>query len=44
MSDDAVSNLLEDAYLILEYAVRAGRLPDDALPDAIRAVETNRMD
>ncbi|SRR6266436_4398559 len=41
MGDGTVTNLLEDAYLILEYAVRAGRLPDDTLPNAIREVETS---
>lgn len=35
-----VAGLLHDGYLVLEYAVRAGRLPDEALPNVIREVET----
>jgi hypothetical protein len=31
--------LLQDARLVVEYASRAGRLPDDALPKAIEAAE-----
>ena len=31
--------LLSDARLVLGYAVRAGRLPDDTLPNAIAAIE-----
>jgi hypothetical protein len=34
-----VQNLLDDAYLVMEYAVRAGRLPDDSLANAIKDVE-----
>jgi hypothetical protein len=41
MDSGAVTNLLEDAYLVLQYAVRAGRLPDATLPNAIREVEAN---
>jgi hypothetical protein len=41
MGNSAVTSLLEDAYLVLQYAVRAGRLPDDSLPNAIREVETS---
>jgi hypothetical protein len=41
MDSGTVTNLLEDAYLVLQYAVRAGRLPDATLPNAIREVETS---
>jgi hypothetical protein len=41
MDNGVVTNLLEDAYLVLQYAVRAGRLPDATLPNAIREVETS---
>ena len=37
----AVTSLLEDAYLVLQYAVRAGRLPDATLPNAIKEVEAS---
>jgi len=41
MENSAVTNLLEDAYLVLQYAVRAGRLPDATLPNAIKEVEAS---
>jgi len=41
MDNGAVTKLLEDAYLVLQYAVRAGRLPSEALPNAIMEVETS---
>lgn len=34
--------LLNDARIVVEYASRAGRLPDSALPKAIDAAERNR--
>jgi hypothetical protein len=34
--------LLDDARLVVEYATRAGRLPDGALPKAIEAAERDR--
>ena len=32
--------LLDDARLVLEYAIRVGRLPDDTLPNAIEAFQS----
>jgi hypothetical protein len=34
-----VERLLSDARLVVEYATRVGRLPDDTLPKAVEAVE-----
>ena len=39
MAVSGLEELLSDARLVLTYAVRAGRLPDDALPNAIAALE-----
>jgi hypothetical protein len=39
MAISGLEELLSDAQLVLTYAVRAGRLPDDALPNAIAAIE-----
>jgi len=40
MNADPVANLLEDAHLVLDYAVRAGRLPDESLPTAIKEMQS----
>lgn len=39
-SDDIVKLLLKDARLVIDYAVRVGRLPDDRLQKAVYAVES----
>ena len=39
MLTPGVDELLKDARLVVEYAARAGRLPDEALPKAIAVVE-----
>jgi hypothetical protein len=36
----AVKQLLDDAHLVIDYAVRVGRLPDERLPKAVDAVES----
>jgi len=36
-----LKSLVSDARLILEYAVRAGKLPDDALAEAIQSLESS---
>jgi hypothetical protein len=35
------SQLLDDARLVVDYAIRVGRLPNDALPRALHAVESS---
>ena len=39
MADIKVEQLLADAHLVIDYAVRAGRLPNDSLPKAVDVVE-----
>jgi hypothetical protein len=39
MATPEVEGLLKDARLVIDYAARAGRLPDDTLPKAVAAVE-----
>jgi hypothetical protein len=40
MSDPAVEELLEDARLVINYAVRLGRLPDNTLLAAVAALRS----
>ena len=35
MKTDDIASLLEDARLVIAYAVRAGKLPDNTLPEAV---------
>ena len=40
MADTELADLLNDARLVIDYAVRVGRLPDGTLPEALHAVES----
>lgn len=39
MATGTLQNLIEDAYLVLDYAARAGRLSDDTLPKALQEAD-----
>ncbi|HEX7810281.1 MAG TPA: hypothetical protein VF460_00105 [Burkholderiales bacterium] len=41
METESLNALLDDAELVLKYAVRAGRLPDDSLSNAITGVRAH---
>src|SRR5215471_795074 len=39
-ASDIIAGLIEDGYLVLKYASRAGKLVDDTLPHALREADT----